>query len=356
MSQRIAFVNAGWTIGMRMDANGVLHPPKSSNAFRTATGALLDDFQKRFWATVDFHFFDTMDSSDRTIESIYELHMCIAKLLAKYDSVVIGHGTDTLTAASGLSSLLFCNPNNPWSTSQTWPVVFTASQKSLVFKEWDAVGNLFHALETAYKLGQKSLNTTVITFLHSILNASRTMKQHDHHFDAFSSPGAQPLGNISALWVEIFDHVQPIPFKRNNDKPVIPWINASLITINTAMRTGDIINMASPGKHPFSVIRTLWEGNIPWRLLPDIDTLVQRGHIPILATSFPGGGVGGWHYELWAKALKLGAVSAGNMTPDMALLKAIWLWWNKIHDKKEFTRMLQTSYVGEVTEPDKKSK
>ena len=68
---------------------------------------------------MDFHFFDTMDSSDRTIESIYNLHMFIAKLLAMYDSVVIGHGTDTLTAASGLNSLLFCDPHNPGSTSQT---------------------------------------------------------------------------------------------------------------------------------------------------------------------------------------------------------------------------------------------
>ncbi len=87
--------------------------------------------------------------------------------------------------------------------------------------------------------------------------------------------------------MEIFPHVNNVPFRRNDLTPDISS-GVSVITVHPAMDPGDILYQAYPKKKKVTIVKTLGEGNVPDRLIGDIETLVKRHkNMVILTTQFP---------------------------------------------------------------------
>ena len=343
----IVFVYAGWTLGMnRKPWTNLLAPPKNGTDFKKVAGPTIRDFQTRFWAKVDFHLFDTMDSTNRDPLSIRKLFECLDSLQNRAHAIVVGHGTDTAATVASSIGLWMANPFYPWTTKQTCPIVVTAAQKPLIYKEGDAVSNLFHALETAYLLSSRSISRTVIAFHDKILAATRAMKTHDDHFDAFDSPWVPRLWDITAHGVNIYDHVWPINYRRHK-LPFDIWGGISNIIISPSMRTGQLYAQALPDEHDSSIITTLWAGNVPTRLLPDIEKLTSRGHRCILATPFAWWKVS-QVYESGSDAISAGGISARDMLPTTAEMKALLLRWYWVVDREKFIRLFQTPWLDDV--------
>jgi L-asparaginase/Glu-tRNA(Gln) amidotransferase subunit D len=78
-----------------------------------------------------------------------------------------------------------------------------------------------------------------------------------------------------------------VPFRRNNLTPDIQ-AGVSVVTIHTAMKAGEILYQARPKTNNITIVKTLGEGNVPDRLIPDIEELVHRKkNMVILTTQFP---------------------------------------------------------------------
>ena len=270
----------------------------------------------------------------------------IQKSWDRYDGFVILHGTDTLAySASALSFLL-----RPCKK----PVVLTGAQRPLASIRTDARRNLVSAVELAAH-GRADLCRQVLVFFDDqLFQGNRTRKRSAQDFRGFESPQAPVLADVGAAIR--FHERSAAQIRKARSKG--PALQARFSTQVPMLHV-------TPG-FPAKMIRE--------QLLPEADGLVlvifqsgtapthdeefiallreaRRLKKPIVSvtesrTEFPGEPMRSAFYEAAKRMKSEGALSAGDLTPECAWVKAAWILGQK-RGRAEFSKLWNTQFASE---------
>ncbi len=273
----------------------------------------------------------------------------------KYDGFVILHGTDTMAYTGAALSFMVQNPDKP--------VVITGSE-SIVGQESDAGPNLVGSVVTACS----DVHDVCVYFHGKIIKASRLKKTVseateilNYDVDVFSSVNYPYIGRIvddAKYGRKIMLDERYVPKKHDDEPKFFPKIERKATDI-------DIVELF-PGFDPEKldrladskavIIKAYGSGNTPFRKTQDylatvaekIEMLTKMG-IPVLVTTqVPFGAVDMSIYEVGRKAVKAGAISCYDMTPEAAVTKLMWIFANFGKDYKTVKELMLRNFADEI--------
>ncbi len=262
-------------------------------------------------ARLELEIHSNVDSSDISPALWQGLARRIHERLPSVDGVVVTHGTDTMAyTAAALSFMLRNLPR---------PVVLTGSQVPMGAIRTDARLNLIDAVTAAAR--GPELPEVVICFDSKLFRGNRSRKQKIAEYDAFASPNLPPLGGLG-VEVTIAPAKRPRGAFRLLDRleTRIHWVQ-----VYPGIDPAPHLARLHSGETRGLLVSAFGAGNFPMRgpgsLLPLFE-LANAQNIPALITSqSERNAVALPLYESGAAALALGAIGAGDMTPEAAAVK-----------------------------------
>ncbi len=260
------------------------------------------------------------------------------------DGVVITHGTDTMgyTAAA----LSFALRNLPV------PVVLVGSQRSSDRPSSDACLNLKGAVAVA----ASAPFAEVCVLMHegtsdgelAVHRGARVRKFHTSRRDAFRSVNAAPLARVSDGKVEALGSFRPrspgaVPeAKANFDEDVVliksfPGIPPDIFD--------PIIHRDFRG----IVLEGTGLGHVPEKIFPQLRRAIQAGMTVVMASQCIYGRVNMNVYSTGRELLNIGVIPAGDMLPETALVKLMWVL-GQTDSKEKIRELFLTDVAGELSE------
>lgn len=311
---------------MKKNADGMLAPAGSAGELLLLAPGIdeLAEFGYKFVADID--------STNMSPGVWKKLVQAIFAEYNNYDGFVVAHGTDTMAYTASALSFALQNLSKP--------VILTGSQKPIYELASDAPNNLINAVKVALT----DVPEICIVFGTKILRGNRAQKKSESQLNAFWSPMASDLGFIALepqieagrIW-----QWASREFRFNPDfesgiafYQLFPGLN------------GRYIDAAIDNGCRGIILNSYGAGNVPEILLPTIRKAVSCD-IPVIITTQCAEGSTRLIYEAGYAALKAGAVSAFDMTPEAATSKLMWVM-AQTHDMPEIGRMMQTNYCGEI--------
>ncbi|NHJ87298.1 MAG: Glu-tRNA(Gln) amidotransferase subunit GatD [Asgard group archaeon] len=260
--------------------------------------------------------------------------------------VVIAHGTDTLHYSSAALSFMIKNLDRP--------IVFVGSQRSSDRPSSDASINLQSSVLTAVN----SDIAEVVVVMHGtsgdsydlIHRGTRVRKMHSSRRDAFRTIGDKPLAKIQngKIIPTGVNYQKRRQRKGNLEVDIELNTKVGLIYSYPGMQF-DLIDHFIDKKYSGLVIAGTGLGHTDQELASSFVRAREEG-IPIFMTSqclwgFTGMSV----YETGRILLQAGVIPLGNMLPEVALVKAMWVLGHT-HEIPFVKELMQKNLVGEITE------
>lgn len=288
-------------------------------------------------AEVDFEMIFNMDSSNIQIENWQQLANEISSKINDYDGFVITHGTDAMIyTASALSFMLQNLPK---------PVILTGSQRPLAEIRTDARSNIINSVDFA----TCNIPEVCIFFGTHLYRGNRTVKISNRQFDAFRSPNFPSLAEVGSEVVlhENFLHpIDPFQYKDKMSDQVLvirffPGLNPQYMEC--------ILN--SPVKAV--IIQALGYGNVAVQkksLIDFVSKIVGGGKLVIITSQSLQAKVDLFQYQNGYLIQEAGAIGAGDMTVEAAVVKLMHLLEYYSDDLDRVRELLTKSIAGEISE------
>jgi L-asparaginase len=280
-----------------------------------------------------------LDSSNIGPQQWKIIYQIIRQEMDNYDGFVVIHGTDTIVYTAAVLSYLLHDLKKS--------VILTGSQRPLSAIRSDARGNLINAVELAtYQIPE-----VAICFGNHLLRGNRTKKMSIENYSSFESPNYAPLANIG-----LNIHLNRKYFLKRGERVALqPEFNPGVAAIHIfpGLNPEHFRPMLSPGISVLYLI-AFGAGNLPaldsnW--LRYIDEAVTAGKTVVIGSQSPHGTIDLDLYACGKSALEAGAIGAGDMTIEAALIKLMVLSGN-FSDKNETEQWFTRSLAGELTEKD----
>lgn len=329
--KKILLIQTGGTIAMSAKGDGVELDPDS-------WAALLYKQIPQLEQLAEIHtiplFFE--DSSDLNSSHWVKLSECIFENYAHYDGFVILHGTDTMAyTASALSFSL---------QNLTKPVIFTGSQVPMSNIRSDAQRNLINAIEMA----TTDISEVAICFNDHVYRGNRATKTSIGDFDAFGSPNIPPIAYIG---LEIKSNSTPKKIEKAFSIQTSFSNELLVLTVFPSLNTEFLMNL-DLSKLKAILVRSFGSGNFPrkgaFNLLPFFEKCAHHGVVLVILSQADSDSVNLTKYPGGRSALKVGAISGGDMTMEAALTKMMWLLGQ--YDSREVIEVeYQKDLAGELT-------
>jgi L-asparaginase len=301
--KHLVMLQTGGTLAMRKTGNTLAldHSPRDLANEVPALSRLAT------WETEAVMALDSGDMQPSHWISLAErVHAALAR--SDVDGVVVVHGTDTMAYTASALALLFGPIPKP--------VVLTGAQRPLDEPLTDARANL----ESAAVVATLDVPEVLVAFGGHAFRGVRTTKKDAWSYEAFDSPNVPPLVELG-VDVTVGTHVRAAgalaPFDARIEKRVLavrvfPGLDPALL--RGALRAG-VKGL---------VLEAYGSGNLPHAfgsLAPVLDEARDRS-IPVLVVSqCLRGRVELGRYGGGASAEASGAMSAGDMTAEAALVK-----------------------------------
>ncbi|MEM4157194.1 MAG: Glu-tRNA(Gln) amidotransferase subunit GatD [Candidatus Methanomethylicaceae archaeon] len=256
--------------------------------------------------------------------------------------VVVTHGTDTMgyTAAA----LSFALRNLPV------PVILVGSQRSSDRPSSDAYLNLKGAVLVA----ARAPFAEVGVLMHSsssdgeliIHRGTRVRKMHTSRRDAFVSINSPPLAKVADGRIETFGKYK----ERGGDLEVKADFDEDVVLIKSfpGIPTDIFDPIVHRGFHGI-VLEGTGLGHVPERIFPAIKRAIQSGIAVVMTSQCLYGRVNMNVYSTGRELLSLGVIPAGDMLPETALVKLMWVL-AQTRDLEEVRRLFLTNVAGEMSE------
>ncbi|MBN1339769.1 MAG: asparaginase [Bacteroidales bacterium] len=336
----ILVIYTGGTIGMIMDKEtGVLIPFNFDNLYHQIPALELFNF------VIDHYCFDpVIDSSNMDPVFWAKLAGVIEEHYERYDGFVVLHGSDTMAFTASALSFMLQNLNKP--------VILTGSQLPLGTIRSDGRENFITAVEIA---AAKTDDTPVVPevciyFENRLLRGNRTRKVNAEHFGAFKSVNYPALAEVGVHIRYNHNAIRKPNFRKlkvysslNTEIAIVklfPGINAKIL---------DAI-LSAEGLRAI-ILETFGAGNAPdagW-FIDLLHGAITKGIIVLNITQCQGGAVEMGKYATSARLREIGVISGGDMTPEAAVAKLMYLLGN-FTDMEEIKRLLTKPLAGEISE------
>ncbi|MCU0389711.1 MAG: asparaginase [Thermoflexibacter sp.] len=260
-----------------------------------------------------------------------------------YDAFVVLHGTDTMAySASALSYLL---------ENLEKPVIFTGAQLPIGVTRTDARENFISALEiasTKNEQGKALVPEVSIFFDHLLLRGNRARKVQSFNFTAFKSQNCPPLA-VAGIHIDYNKQLilpqpyAPFWFYNRMDS------NAIIVKLYPGLSSEYLDYILHTPKLKGVVLETFGSGNAPSddEFISVLKNAIDRGLIIYNVSQCNGGVIQGL-YETSKKLAEIGVISGGDITPEAAITKLMFLLGNE-PDISELKQKLATSIRGEMT-------
>jgi L-asparaginase len=300
---RLLLVHTGGTLMMRGGSGEPLAVPSSYVADLVSEVPVLAKI-----ADVDSRILYQVDSSDMQPEQWSSLAAEIHGALARYDGVVVVHGTDTM--AYSASALAFLLPD------LDRPVILTGSQRPLDRIRSDARQNLIDA----FQLATMSIPEVGLAFASRLWRGCRATKVDAWGLDAFESPMCPPLAKLG-IDIELGPHILPPRPRRAFDGRLEPRVLA--VRLFPGLDPRLLIGAVDSGVRGL-VLKAFGAGNIPTEarsLLPVIEKATALDVPVVMVSQCMRAHVDLTRYAGGRAALEAGAIGAGDMTDEAALAK-----------------------------------
>ena len=266
------------------------------------------------------------------------------------DGIVVTHGTDTMGYSAAMLSFML--PGLPL------PVVFAGSQRSSDRPSSDAYENLYDAVLVA-----SSGKAGVMVVMHgsssdlfsSIHRGTKVRKFHTSKRDAFRSVNCEPLGRVylgKVLWSpsaeEFFALQGCVEERKEGYAPQPTWKkNVSLFYIHPGLKKESMAFVL--GECEGVVLVGTGLGHISEEFFSVLEEFIERGGVAVMTSQCFNGSVNMNVYTNGRELLKLGVVPGGDMLPETALVKLMWVM-GQTDDRDEVIEMMGMNLKGELTE------
>lgn len=342
MTKKILIINTGGTIGMvhseKGNPNSPLRPAASWSEV-SDEHPLLKRFDTDYCQTQEL-----IDSSDFSPEIWIEIAKIIEKNYDNYLGFVILHGTDTMAFTASALSFMLKNLSKP--------IVLTGSQVPLQKPRSDALQNLITSIMIAGNeyYGIKLVPEVSIFFRDTLLRGNRSRKLDASNYFGFSSPNFSPLAEVGGDINIIKDRI----LKSSN----LPFFidttfnkNVMIIEIFPGLRSQYIKNIVDANPDLKGIIlKTYGNGNAPTNkeFLDVIRYINSKGIVIIDITQCTHGFVKMGLYEASAKLVDANVISGGDLTPEAAITKLMYLLGKNL-PFNELKNSMQVALAGEQT-------
>jgi len=254
--------------------------------------------------------------------------------------VIVTHGTDTMAYSAAAISFMIDTPV---------PIVFVGSQRSADRPSSDNAMNAVCAAAAATgDLGE------VVVVMHATTNddacaihrGTRVRKMHSSRRDAFQSIGIAPVGEVGypsrkvtltrkavrrgTRALALHDKLDP---------------HCALVQFYPSM-SPDLLKVYE-GYHGL-VIAGTGLGHTSTVLIPPLKRLIGSGTLVVMTTQCMNGRVCDRVYDTGRDLLDAGVIEGGDMLPEVALTKLMWVLANE-KDKIKAAALMQDDLKGECT-------
>jgi len=252
--------------------------------------------------------------------------------------VIVTHGTDTMAYSASALSFMVKTPV---------PVVFVGSQRSADRPSSDNAMNAACAAAAATSdLGEVAIvmHATTNDDRCAIHRGTRVRKMHTSRRDAFSSIGIPPVGFVEYPSRAVT--LSPDAIRRGEQKPGLHdklEERCGLVQFYPGM--GERVIDAFEG-YKGLVIAGTGLGHTSTHLIPAITALIESGTLVVMTSQCLNGRVCDRVYDTGRDLLKAGVVEGGDMLPETALVKMMWVLGNE-DDYDKAAALMQQDLAGE---------
>ncbi|KQC08477.1 MAG: glutamyl-tRNA amidotransferase [Methanolinea sp. SDB] len=253
--------------------------------------------------------------------------------------VIITHGTDTMAYSAAAVSFMVESPV---------PVIFVGSQRSADRPSSDNVMNaLCSASAATSPLGEVAvvMHDSTSDDRCAVHRGTRVRKMHTSRRDAFQSIGIPPLGYVEypSLDVKLSDHA----VTRGEKEPQLSDSleeKCGLVYFHPGMDAG--ILECYRGYRGLAIAGT-GLGHVNTGLIEGIGSLIDEGCVVVMTSQCLHGRVCDRVYDTGRDLLRAGVVEGGDMLPEVALVKLMWVLGN-VPDRERATAMMEMNLAGEI--------
>lgn len=275
-----------------------------------------------------------------------------------FRGIVVSHGTDTMhyTAAA----LSFALHNLPI------PVVLVGSQRSSDRPSSDAALNLLGA--TIFSI--ESPYTGVFIAMHGSTSddfischlGTRVRKNHTSRRDAFESIDRLPIATVKNAVLKIQSQFvkMEIPKRSYNDDAVISEGLENNFEVESKFDPRVTLIKYYPGLDPnliayavktgsrAIVLEGTGLGHVGRKFFPEISKAIKSGVLIFMTSQCIWGRTNMKVYDTGRDLIELGVVPLEDITPETAVVKAMWVMANS-HDNAEAVRMMGKNIANEIS-------
>jgi glutamyl-tRNA(Gln) amidotransferase subunit D len=332
----LAIVSTGGTIASRIDyRTGSVTSQFNANDILTAIPELAEIASYR---TIPLA---TILSENMTPAIWQDLARAVhAEIKGGARGVIVTHGTDTMAYSAAALSFMLETPV---------PVVFVGSQRSADRPSSDNAMNAVCAAAAATSdLGEVAvvMHATTNDDVCAIHRGTRVRKMHTSRRDAFRSLGVDPVGEVEYTSRNVkltSDAVRRGTRSLALHDKLDP--RCALVQFYPGM-SPDILE-AYKGYHGL-VIAGTGLGHTSTTLIPQLKHLIDSGTLVVMTSQCMHGRVCDRVYDTGRDLLSAGVIEGGDMLPEVALVKMMWVLGSEM-DKEKAAGLMKMDLRGECT-------
>src|SRR5512136_562607 len=252
--------------------------------------------------------------------------------------VIITHGTDTMAYSAAALSFMIDTPV---------PIVFVGSQRSADRPSSDNAMNAVCAASAATSdLGEVAvvMHASTNDDTCAIHRGTRVRKMHSSRRDAFRSMGIDPIGSVAYPSREVI--LKSSAVRRGSQTLALHdklEERVGLVQFYPGM-SPDLIS--SYEGYPGVVLAGTGLGHVSTALIPSLTKLIDGGTMVVMTSQCLQGRVCERVYDTGRDLLAAGVIEGGDMLPEVALVKLMWVLANERNAEKAAV-LMQTDLKGE---------
>ncbi len=313
-NKKITIINTGGTIASFIDySTGAVKPAETQEELLLLIPELREKYK-----TKGINLFSILSENIEQDHWI-EIARTVYRELNDSDEIIITHGTDTMAFSSSVLAFMIQNLN--------LPVTFVGSQRSSDRPSSDAYMNILYSV----KLSHTDLGEVVVSMHGStsddyllVHRAVKVRKMHTSRRDAFKSINNFPIAKIDSNGVKFISD-----YRKRSDNPILKEKlekRVSLLYFYPGMDPEILYDIGIRLKG--MILAGTGLGHISSKSLDVIKELVKNDIFIGVTSQCLYGTVNLNVYSTGREMLKSGIVPLGDMLPEVAYVKLMWVIGN----------------------------